>query len=391
MRAIGFFSQVRSFFKKPQRLISNISIHSSSLNMNIRLASLLLDSDLEQWKLFYDYYVEKTKEAFPDDDLLPFEIVKQSYSSQLRDPEKITEIWLVIDSSQEIERCVGCATLSTFRKESPSYKGNEKLVIGTIDLLSNHFKTPSENALVKKTIEFMETLGKEILVLIGGSTRDSKDFFRRLGAKIALSGAENRLYLDNVDWKLVEEWIQNGEQAAIQYGSVLKVFTRVPDEVIETFAETYTETYNEQPMGELDVSTFKFGPEQIRRNEEEISQLGGIKYTAIILEKDGMVSGLTELIVHPDIPFKAYQGLTGVRKQFRGRGYGKWLKAFLLRKTKQSHPKLKYITTGNASTNAPMMSINQRLGFKRYRESHEAQITLQSLRDFAKLSNMEFQ
>ena len=358
--------------------------------MCLRLSSLSLESNREEWKRLYSFYVERKKETFPDDDILPFDIFKQNYATHFRNPEVIIKMW-VVENPRDNEKCCGYLMLMTFSKESPSYKGNEKLAVGNIELFSKYYEAPIEKVLINKTIEFMETHGKEVLILTAAVTQDSKSFFQRLGAKIGLSGTENRLYLDNVNWKMVEEWIREGKQRATKYGSNLKVFTRIPDKMIESFAETYTETYNEQPMGDLDIDQLVFGPGQIRRMEEETSRLGGKKFTAVIIEKDGVVSGLTELTIHPDISYKAIQGLTGVRKQYRGRGYGKWLKAFLLKKVKEDYPNLKYITTGIASTNAPMISINERLGFKKYKETHEAQITLKELQEFITASSVESQ
>ena len=59
--------------------------------------------------------------------------------------------------------------------------------------------------------------------------------------------------------------------------------------------------------------------------------------------------------------------LTGVRQAYKGRGLGKMLKAEMLLYIRREYPDVKYISTGNADSNAPMLSINQRLGFKKYR------------------------
>ena len=65
-----------------------------------------------------------------------------------------------------------------------------------------------------------------------------------------------------------------------------------------------------------------------------------------------------------DRPERVEQGLTGILKEFRGKGLGKWLKAQMILYVKENYSEVTYITTGNAEHNAPMMSINNRLGFK---------------------------
>ena len=64
-------------------------------------------------------------------------------------------------------------------------------------------------------------------------------------------------------------------------------------------------------------------------------------------------------------PDRVQQMLTGVKNEFRGRGLGKWLKAEMMFLIKEQFPNAKFISTGNADSNAPMLSINKRMGFKR--------------------------
>ncbi len=71
--------------------------------------------------------------------------------------------------------------------------------------------------------------------------------------------------------------------------------------------------------------------------------------------------------------------MTGVRLPYRGRGLGKWLKATMLLKVREEFPQVRVVVTGNATSNAPMLSINERLGFRPYREGLLAQITLKAL------------
>ncbi len=56
----------------------------------------------------------------------------------------------------------------------------------------------------------------------------------------------------------------------------------------------------------------------------------------------------------------------------------------MLLEIKECFPEVKVVRTENATTNAPMLSINDRLGFKFYRESIEAQIELDQLNKYLK-------
>ena len=50
---------------------------------------------------------------------------------------------------------------------------------------------------------------------------------------------------------------------------------------------------------------------------------------------------------------------------YRERGLGKWLKAEMLKYAKRTFLELKFVVTDFAVTNAPMIAINKKLGFKK--------------------------
>lgn len=65
---------------------------------------------------------------------------------------------------------------------------------------------------------------------------------------------------------------------------------------------------------------------------------------------------------------------TAVARPWRGRGIAKALKALkalkarMLRLVRERRPGVTLMTTNNAASNAPMLSINARLGFVRHKE-----------------------
>jgi GNAT superfamily N-acetyltransferase len=78
----------------------------------------------------------------------------------------------------------------------------------------------------------------------------------------------------------------------------------------------------------------------------------------------GRFVGYTELGFWPWDPHKGNQGDTGVHPAHRNLGIGRWLKAAMLQRLLRERPEVRYVTTGNAGSNRPMLAINVALGFR---------------------------
>jgi len=71
--------------------------------------------------------------------------------------------------------------------------------------------------------------------------------------------------------------------------------------------------------------------------------------------------------------------ITGVQESYRGRGLGKWLKSGMILLIRDKYPQATYITTGSNVSNAPMLSINDRMGFKVHSKQKFYEFALQDL------------
>ena len=120
------------------------------------------------------------------------------------------------------------------------------------------------------------------------------------------------------------------------------------------------------PFGDSDWTPSVITSKTLRENEEKHKERGFDWWVLVTKEKDGTLSGLTEIFSFPDTPHWVAQELTGVHPKYTGRGLGKWLKAEMFFYIKEKLPKTIFIRTGNADFNVPMVSINERMGFKRH-------------------------
>ncbi|RYF42623.1 MAG: hypothetical protein EOO25_06105 [Comamonadaceae bacterium] len=74
--------------------------------------------------------------------------------------------------------------------------------------------------------------------------------------------------------------------------------------------------------------------------------------------------------------------MTAVAAPWRGQGLAKAVKAAMLLLLRDRRPDVTTLITTNAHANAPMLSINQRLGFRVHREEGTWQIGQEALAAF---------
>lgn len=138
------------------------------------------------------------------------------------------------------------------------------------------------------------------------------------------------------------------------------------------------ESLNLQPLGDsslgINVTKKSYLEDEERQAKQEIKRFNYLSF-----EEDGRISGITEIFSSEERLYKLEQGITGVRPEFRGRGIGKWIKAKMMQYIKKEFPDIDFINTGNATTNAPMLSINNRMGFKEYKGGMSVEFDVEEL------------
>lgn len=331
----------------------------------------------EEWARHHAYRRARHAERDPNDPL----VGDAAAEALLKRPDPLGDVYrfAAVDEAAP-ETQVGWVEFQVFRPGTPSYEGNEHLAMAEIALLKPHRRQGLGRTLLAKVAELATKHGKTTVV--GGSfEEDGKAFARALGAQVALEGLENRLDLGELDWSMVEAWAAEGPTRSP--GTTLRWYhNRIDDTILDEYCKFYTEVFNQQPFGAIDLKDIVFTPDEFRDREARVADVKGAWVTAVSQEEDGDISGMTEMMYFPDRKHLIGQGLTGVRGKYRGRGLGKWLKAAMLLRLREEFPQVTVISTGNATTNEAMLSINRRLGFRQYKESENFQVTVDGIKEY---------
>jgi GNAT superfamily N-acetyltransferase len=134
-----------------------------------------------------------------------------------------------------------------------------------------------------------------------------------------------------------------------------------------------TELFNTIPWEDAEHGDVVFTPEVLAEMAERLAAGDGQVLSFIVREPDRRISGVTEMALWEEHPEHAWQWLTAVHTSAQGNGIGRWIKAEMLLHLRETRPRVRWILTSNASSNAAMLKINTELGF----ETHKVVTTYQ--------------
>lgn len=136
---------------------------------------------------------------------------------------------------------------------------------------------------------------------------------------------------------------------------------RLPDELLESWCALDNTFVLEAPMGDVDLEAGATTPDQLRERYEISEKIGRTIYSSVAV-RDGKVVAFSDIGVPRDSE-EAHQWGTLVHPEHRGHRLGVAVKVANLRALVQQ-PGVQRVVTTNAETNAWMVAINDRLGFR---------------------------
>ena len=218
------------------------------------------------------------------------------------------------------------------------------------------------SALLRAVAADMGAGGRDVLLAETDAGGPGDAFAEVAGLRVVETDRLSLLRLADVDWAAA------GSAAAAPHPGyrLVPVTGRIPDELIGSYAKAKA-AMNDAPHGETDLEAFEFDEERVRAEETSQLRRGEVRVTFAVHEETGEVAGFTETGVGR-APERAHQQDTAVVPAHRGHGLGLWVKSEMLLRLRSERPEVVEIITGNATSNRHMLAINDRLGFRPWRE-----------------------
>lgn len=324
-------------------------------------------ADREFWKRYHQIRRVRHDESRPDDPLRPDDI--EELDMKRPNPFQLEDRFEVARDGKMLSMFRG----QTVKPDTPEYETNKHLYSADIYVRPDHRRRGIGASWLPIIVEMMDSRGCRVLS-IGTEEESGHGFLRWLGAEARFTGAENRLDLDTVDWATVERWVAEGQRRSPQ--TKLETYDGpLPESMWDDYAPKLSDLLNTMPWEDLDHGDIVITRDHMVDFYKRLALNQETECTLVTREPDGVISGMTDTRWAPYHRTIIHQGFTGVRREARGRGIGKWIKAAMLLHLRDLYPDVRWVVTDNAGSNAPMLAINKKLGFKQYRVGTEYQIS----------------
>jgi GNAT superfamily N-acetyltransferase len=194
-----------------------------------------------------------------------------------------------------------------------------------------------------------------------GEGEPGPEFLRAHGFTLALADIQRRLDLAAVD-PLLDGLAAEAAGAHPAYR--VESFTgSVPEHLLASYVKLDARVSTEAPMGELALEPQVADVEAWRELEGMVAAQGRTMHSGVALDVDGQVVAYTLAVVTHD-GHDCFQWGTLVAPEHRGHRLGLAVKVANLREVRRARPAARSVTTFNAESNAHMVAINERVGFR---------------------------
>jgi mycothiol synthase len=323
------------------------------------------------WARYHAYRRLRHAETRPDDPIAPDHVVE--YDMKRADPFDV-HYRFEISSGNEMRSWFNAGAT---RPGTPGYDSNKHLLWADWSVHPDHRRRGVGRRWLPLVHDIMER-NSYTTVGIGTEEASGHAFLKWLGADPKMAEAENRLKLDDVDWAMLGRWVEAGRKRSPN--TALEVYDgRLPESLWEDYSPQFSSILNTMPFEDLDHGEIVITPAMMAEWFARMDAAGRVGHWMVAREPDGTMSGVTDVAYQPYIPTIVQQGFTGVRPDARGRGLGKWLKGAMAIHVRKLYPDVRWFTTDNVGSNAPMLAINRTMGYKTYRERIEYQISRELL------------
>jgi GNAT superfamily N-acetyltransferase len=321
----------------------------------------------ERWLAYHAFRRTLAAELWPDDPVLSDAEVEYEMKEVV--PLWEARRWLALLGAD----VVGSCWVGFRRPGTPDAAEHSRFISGSSSVRADMRRRGIGTLLLREVHTLMHELDKTLLTLWAHKP-PGYAFLEHVGAVAKHSQVESRAVLAAMDWPRLRAWEATAESLGLTWEEYAG---RVPRDRILDLLPVFTTLFADVPFGNLERAPITSEIADYDRWYERMDRVPGAHHLILLRDAGGEVAGLSDAGWDSRRPDFIYQHFTAVARPWRGRGLARALKARMLRQVHARHPEAKAMVTSNAETNAPMLSINARVGFA----VHERFVTYQITRE----------
>lgn len=248
-------------------------------------------------------------------------------------------------------------------------RDNRHLVMFDVRVLPNHRRRHIGAAIAAEAERWAAGAGRRVIqceaeVPVAAATRDaSAPFAQRLGYAAVQTANRRHLPLPIGGQKLRR---LQAEVAAATTGYRVHTFTAPwPEAYLEDCCELQRRMSTDAPSGDARHQEEVWNPARVKEADDLAAAQGLVRVIAVAEDIDsGRLAAFSEIAVPEGQRSEGWQWATLVLAEHRGHRLGLAVKLANVDALGATFPSVRLITTANAQENAPMIAVNEMMGFE---------------------------
>jgi len=320
--------------------------------------------DAELWRSYHRYRRARWEErGDPDEPYLPDDRFEASWLHEWQE-EDWANYEIIVSQGEEIVASFGGGAP---KPGTPNHASNGHIFFSGGGVLEPWRRQGIARAWLRKVLEQMPKTGAHTL-MVNTHEPAGKAFMERLAGPPKQWVRYSRTAFPTLDWALIDRW--SAEAASRAPGYTLEIHEqRLPEPLWPEYCAAKEEQMRHIPRDALDMNDWSFQPKDQAEMYKWMDSMQGHHHVIWVRDPNGEIVAITDVGWYPHKADLVQQFFTGVHPKARGKGLGKWIKAEMLRLARERYADqhLQWVRTDNATSNAAMLAINERLGFREYK------------------------